>query len=168
MQFTAQDTPSLLVDLGATATHMAVVHQGELAFVYSYPSGGQVLTRAVEQSLQLDPKQAEEYKRTYGLDETQLQGKIRTALLPIIKLTVMEMQKMIQYYATQMPPNKITRILLSGGAAQLPGLVQLVAEQTGLEILQASPFATSTGNIPQTNQLAYGVVMGLLMREKAA
>ncbi len=166
LQFGIQDPPSLLVDLGATATHMGVVHQGELAFVYSYPSGGQVLTRSLEQALQLDTKQAEQYKRSYGLDETQLQGKIRQVLLPVLKLTIMEIQKMMQFYSTQMPPNKVTRILLSGGGAQLPGLVQFITEQLGVEVLMASPFATSVGDLPQTNQPAYAVAMGLLMREK--
>lgn len=165
-QFTLEDPPSLMVDMGASTTQMAVVHQGELAFVYSYPSGGQVLTRALEQALQLDSKQAEQYKRSYGLDATQLQGKIRDTLLPVLKLTLLEIQKSMQFYATQMPPNRITRILLSGGAAQLPGLVQFIAEQLGVEVLMAAPFATSTGEIPQANQPAFAVAMGLVMREK--
>lgn len=166
LQFSVQDPPSLIVDMGASATHMAVVHQGELAFVYSYPSGGQVLSRALEQSLQLDSKQAEQYKRSYGLDATQLQGKIREILLPVLNLTLMEIQKAIQFYATQMPPNRISRLLLAGGASQLPGLVQFVTEQLGIEVLMATPFAPAVGDIPQANQPAYAVAMGLLMREK--
>jgi type IV pilus assembly protein PilM len=167
LQFELSDPPSLIIDIGASSTIMATVHQGELSFVYNYPSGGQVMTRAIEQSLQVDAKQAEQYKRTYGLDATQMQGRTREVLLPVLKLTLMEIQKAMQFYATQFPPNKISRILLSGGGAQLLGLAQYMGEQLGTEVLTASPFAASTGDLPPTNQTAYTVAMGLLMREKS-
>jgi Tfp pilus assembly PilM family ATPase len=58
----------------------------------------------------------------------------------------------------------VQRVVLSGGTAQLPGLVQYVTETLGTEVLVASPFAQSKGEIPELNQTAYSVCMGLLMR----
>lgn len=161
----AEDPTTLVVHMGAATTDMFVVHEGELRFVYTYGSGGQVLSRTIEQAIQLDSKQAEQYKRTYGIDPAQLNGKIREVLLPILRLTTLEMQKTMQFFATLAPGQTIKRILLSGGSAQLPGYVQYVTEQLGVEVLMSTPFATATGELPTSNQAAFAVCMGLLMRE---
>lgn len=162
-----QDDPTtLVVHMGAATTDMFVVHEGELRFVYTYGSGGQVLSRTIEQAIQLDSKQAEQYKRTYGIDPAQLNGKIREVLLPILRLTTLEMQKTMQFFATLAPGESVKRILLSGGASQLPGYVQYVTEQLGVEVLMSTPFNGVNGEIPSTNQAAFSVCTGLLMREQ--
>jgi type IV pilus assembly protein PilM len=165
MQMKAEDPTTLVVNMGASTTDMFVAHQGELRFVYTYGSGGQVLTRTIEQAIQLDSKQAEQYKRTYGIDAAQLGGKIREVLLPVLRLTTLEMQKTMQFFATLAPGESVKRVLLTGGASQLPGYVQYVTEQLGVEALLSSPFATAGGEIPTTNQGAFPVCTGLLMRE---
>jgi type IV pilus assembly protein PilM len=165
LQFTTADPTTLVAHIGATTSDLAIMHEGELRFVYSHASGGQVLTRTIEQALQLDAKQAEQYKRTYGLDQTQLQGKLAEVLFPAVKLFIIEMQKAIQFFASQNPGESVKRVLLSGGTAQLPGLMEFITQQLGTEVLIASPFATSTGEIPQANQAAYTVCMGLIMRQ---
>lgn len=164
LQFTSEDVPTLVVNLGASSTELSIVYGGELRFVYSFPSGGQVLTRTTEQAVQLDAKQAEEYKRSYGLDQTQLAGKMRDILLPPVKAMILEMQKAMQFFASQNTLEPIKRVLLAGGGSQLPGLSQYVAEQLGCEVLIAAPFSGVQGEIPTVNQPAYGVAMGLLMK----
>jgi type IV pilus assembly protein PilM len=163
--FTAQDPATLVAHIGAATTDLAVVQGGELAFVYSHPSGGQVLSRTIEQGLQLDAKQAEQYKREFGLLPDQFEGKLRDVLAPAVRALANEMLKAIQFYLTQNPQDGVKRILLSGGTAQLPGLVQVLAEQLNMEVLIASPFALAKGQIPEVNHPAFSVCMGLLTRE---
>lgn len=165
LQFTTADPTTLVVHIGAATMELAVMHQGELSFVYTHLSGGQLLTRSLEQSINLSTEQAEQYKRTYGLDEAQFQGKVRQALLPATKLLVAEMQKAFRFFTNQHPTDSIQRVLLSGGTAQLPGLVQYVTNELNVEVLVAAPFSTSEGEIPQANHAAYAVCMGLLMHE---
>jgi Tfp pilus assembly PilM family ATPase len=124
-----------------------------------------LLTRTIEQGIGLDAKQAEQYKRTYGLDEQQFEGKIRQLLIPPVKIFINEMMKASQFFISQYPGESIKRILLCGGTAQLPGLVQFVTAEMGAEVLVAAPFAESTGQIPQTNHPSFSVCMGLIMRE---
>ncbi len=164
LQFTADDIPTLVVNLGASSTDMAIVYQGSLRFVYTFPSGAQVLTRTTEQAVQLDAKQAEEYKRSYGLDPTQLAGKMRDILLPPVKNMILEMQKATQFFASQNTLEPLKRVLLAGGGSQLPGLSQLIAEQLNCEVLTAAPFVDVAGDVPKINQPAFGVAMGLLLK----
>jgi type IV pilus assembly protein PilM len=161
------DPVTMIVHIGATTTDIAIVAASELRFVYTHSTAGQVLTRTLEQGLQLDARQAEQYKRTYGLDATQLQGKIRDLLLPALRVFLLEMQKAMQFFGSQMPGQAVQRVMLSGGGAQLPGLGEFITEQLGVETQVIAPFATASGEIPQANQAAFAVAMGLLMREGA-
>lgn len=163
--FEVSDPTTLVVHIGASSMDMAMVYQGQLEFVISHVTGGQVLTRSLEQTIGLDATQAESYKRTYGLDETQFQGKVREALLPGVRIMVGEMQKAIKFFTSQHPGENVARILLSGGTAQLPGLAQFITQELGVEVLIAAPFAQATGQIPTVNHTALTVCMGLLSRE---
>ena len=165
LQFTTEDSATLVVHMGAYHTDISIVDHGELRFVYTFESGGQAYTRTIEQAAQMDAKQAEEYKRAYGIDQSQLQGTMREILLPAVRSTILEIQKAQQFFLSQKGSEPIKRILLSGGSSQLPGLVQYVTEQLGMEVLVASPFAGAEGVIPATDHPAFTVCMGLLLRD---
>lgn len=165
LQIAPDEPTTMIVSIGATAMDIFLVSAGQLRFVFSHLNGGQLLTRTVEQAVGLDGKQAEEYKRTYGLDELQFEGKIRQALLSPLKIYLDQIKKASQFYVNQNPNDPVQRILLTGGTAQLPSLVQFVTAEMGTEVLIAAPFASSSGEIPQTNHPAFSVCMGLIMKE---
>ena len=166
LDFTTEDPITLVVHIGASTMDLSVVRGGQFAFVLSYPNGGSLFTRAIERVLGLKPQQAEEYKRAYGLNKEYLEGKINKALLPVVQSFTAEIKKAMQYYVTQFPGESISRILLSGGSAQLPGLIPFIAQDLGVETLIASPFINSTGEIPQANHTAFTVCMGLILRNE--
>jgi type IV pilus assembly protein PilM len=166
LQFEPNDPTTMIAHLGASSMNIGIVHKGELQFVLSQLNGGQLLTKALEQGIGLDPTQAEQYKRTYGLDESQFEGKIRQALLPAVQLFTNELRKAAQFFVSQNHEGSVHRIVLSGGATLLPGLVQYVTAELGAEVLVAAPFAKITGQVPENiNHPSMSVCMGLLMRE---
>lgn len=166
LQFEPTDPTTLVAHIGASSMNISMVHKGELSFVLSHLNGGQLLTKSLEQSLGLDSTQSEQYKRTYGLDEAQFQGKVRTAMLPAVQLLVGELRKAIQFFVNQNPQESVKRVVLSGGTATMPGLVEYITRELGVEVLIVAPFANSSGDIPeQINQPAMAVCMGLLARE---
>lgn len=165
LQFEPTDSPTLIVHFGANSMVLAVVAEGDLSFVFNHMNGSQILTKALEQGIGLSAEQAEQYKREYGLDPAQFQGKVREALLPGVNSFIQAMQKAIRFYVNQNPTQSIERVLLSGGGAQLPGLAEEVTNQLGLEVLLAAPFANSEGNIPEGNHAAMSVCMGLMNRQ---
>jgi type IV pilus assembly protein PilM len=165
LEFTNQDATTMVAHIGASTMQLAVMRQGELDFVYTHLSGGQLLTKALEQAISLDAEQAEQYKRTYGLDEGQFEGKVRAALAPAVSVLVAEMQKAMRFFGSQHPSENIARLVLSGGTSHLPGLVEYVAGQLGIEVLLASPFSSAKIEAPPNNPGSYAVAMGLLMRQ---
>lgn len=165
LQFETTDPTTLIVHLGANTMTLAVVHEGELAFVFNHMSGSQTLTKSLQGAIGLDADQAEQYKRQYGLDESQFQGKVEQALLPAVKVLTDAMQKATRFFVNQNPTATIQRVLLSGGGVQLPNFVPHVANTLGAEVLIATPFAASSGNIPEANHAAMSVCIGLLNRD---
>lgn len=166
LQFTPEDPTTLVAHIGSSSMNLAIVNHGELKFVISQMNGGQMLTKALEASIGLDPSQSEQYKRSYGLDGTQFQGKVKDALLPAMNMLITEIRKSVQFFINQNPQEVVQRVVLSGGTSLLPGIVQHITNELGVEVLVSSPFAGVTGAIPENvNHPAMSVCMGLLQRE---
>ncbi len=165
--FTSQEPTTLVVHMGASSMNMAMVANGELQFVTTHMNGGQLLSKALEQTVGLDQTQAEKYKRTYGLDESQFQGKVKAAMLPAVNVLVTEIKKAVQFYMHEHPQDSVQRVVLSGGSAALPNLVQHITQELGTEVLVAAPLTNVGGTLPENvNAPALSVCMGLLMREE--
>lgn len=158
---------TLIVQMGAMSTVLAIVDETALLFSYVINIGGVALTRALAQSLTLPLPQAEEYKRTYGLDPAQLEGKVRTGLLLALEQVVAEVRKAMEFYANE-HKSRIGRILLSGGGAYLPSLAAYLGEVfTGLEVVVADPFGAAKperGVVVPKERAVYSVAVGLAMR----
>lgn len=162
---TKEEPPTMVVNLGATNMDVMVVANGEVQFVFSHAGAGMLLTKTIQQTLGLDLQQAEQYKRQYGLDPNQMEGKIRNTLLPTVTNLVTELQKALRYFSNQSPQTSLQRLVLTGGTSQLPGLVEHIQTTLGLEVLMAAPFATAAGEVPAADHQLYAVCMGLMMRE---
>jgi type IV pilus assembly protein PilM len=159
---------TLTLNVGASSSAISIAEKDELLFTYVLPVGGIALTRALSQALTFPLPQAEEYKRTYGLDGRQFEGKIKAALMPVVMSLVSESRKAIEYYASQYK-SQIARIVLSGGGAYLPEFVTHISgEFPGIEVVVADPFTkfsmVKKVNLPK-DRASYMVVSGLSLRE---
>jgi len=166
----AEKGTSMILDLGSSATDMSIVKDGNTVFTRSIPVAGEAFTRAVAQSFGIEPVQAEEYKKTYGLSSTQLEGKVRAALEPIFRVIIDEIKKAIHFYQTDEKGDAPTSIIITGGASVMPEIVPFLAENLDIETVIGNPFAkltlepeTAKALIPYTS--IYGTAVGLAMRE---
>jgi len=160
---------TLLVDLGARATDIAIVEKGQVAFTRSISTAGEALTRAVAGALGLEAGQAEEYKKAYGVDPGKLEGKVSQAIEPILEVIVKEMEQAIQFYQ-QEKEKTVKRIVLTGGTAILPEVITLLAKKLTFETQIGDPFSrvvqdSLLAKIPKNDLLFYAVAVGLAMKE---
>ncbi len=170
ISFNPQSPPTLLIQLGALTTDFATVSEGFILLTRSIATGGIAMSRALSQSLNFEPLQAEEYKKTYGILENQLEGKLFQILKPIIDVIVAEARKVIQAHEAQNPTREIKRVVLTGGGAQMPGLVIYIATNLGLEVQEGDPFLSLSVDPSIKKKLSssssmYSVAAGLAMRE---
>lgn len=161
----------MIINMGAGTTDFSILNEGVLLFTRSIATGGIAFTRAIKQDLQLEEGQAEEYKKTYGLEEDKLEGKVASALKPLIKSIVSEMQKGIGFFNEKFPNGKIDVALLSGGSSLLPGLVGFFAKELGIETQVGNPFTLveidtkTASNFTLAQSSIYTVATGLAMTE---
>ena len=160
---------ALLVDFGARSTDIAIIKNGQLYFSRSIPTAGEAFSRAVAQSLGVSLQQAEEYKRTYGMSENQLEGKVGQALAPIFKVVAGEIKKAIHYYQLNIKGETPTVVLISGGTAGMPGTAPMLTNLLGIEVVIGTPFSKIKVDPDAARGLAnyaplYSVAAGLAMR----
>jgi len=140
------DKSGLLIDIGQNATDLAVVLDGSLKQVYTIGSGGAALTRAVASTLSLQLPQAEQYKQTYGLDKTQLEGKVAAALLDPLEVVISQIKRSLAFVKQKYPEMSLRKAVITGGSALLPDMGTYLADKLGLEVLLGDPFYTFNRN----------------------
>lgn len=160
----------LLVGLGASQTTISVVAKGSVVISRSLPTGGEAITRSLASYLNLEVSQAEEYKKAYGLNESQLEGKVRQALIPMVDVILSEIRKVIEFFQSKNEGQKVALIILTGGGSGLPDLVPYLANSLGAEVVIGDPFIGMERDDKMNRALSgygplYGVAVGLALRE---
>lgn len=164
------DKTVVLVDIGAGSTDIAISKNGLLSFSRSIPIAGEAFTRAVSQGLGINATQAEEYKKTYGFEGNQLEGKIKGALDPVLKLVVDELKKAVNFYQTEEKGDPPSAIIMSGGTSGMPQIISALSSLTGMEVLVGAPFSKVGVDAETAQKLApyaplYAEAVGLALRE---
>ena len=163
------DQTVLVADFGARSTNIAIVKNSALMMSRSIPTAGDALTRAVAQGLGIEAQQAEEYKKTYGLTEQNLDGKIKSILYPILRMVSDEIKKAVHYFQSEAGSEQPKSIILTGGSAGMPEVASIMTELLGIEVLIGNPFTKVQIDSVIVKQLAnflpyYSVSVGLAMR----
>lgn len=164
-----QSPAQLLVHLGARGTDIGIVREGMVLFTRSVSTGGAALTRVLTTELGLEVTQAEQYKRSYGLEPKQLQGKVRLSLMNVFASIASELKKAQHFYVSNYS-GTITRVVLTGGGAYLPEITVELAKELGVEVIVGDPFLNLNLTPKQRQRIGgiaavFSVAVGLALRE---
>lgn len=159
----------VVVDIGSRATNISIVKNANLVFSRSFSTGGDAFTRAVAQFLGIDIVQAEEYKRNYGLSSTQLEGKVKQSLMPVLMLVSDEIKKAVHYYQSDSRADQIRSVVLTGGSVGMPDVHTELTQMLGLEVIVGNPFSKIQVDPEAVRNLTgyspfYSVAVGLAMK----
>lgn len=169
--FPLVNTPyaSIVVQMGATSTTIAVIRQGELLMVFTVDKGGLAVTRAISLDLGIDLSQAESYKKAYGLNKEAFEGKVGKSLFPILESILGDIRKTLLLFKEKFPDEQINQVILSGGGAQLPGIDIYYTNQLNIQVVLGSVFQVhDMQNVPPeiaTEALSFNVVAGLALKD---
>lgn len=134
-------TPTVLIDIGARATSFSVVDNGYLRMVKTFDLAGGELTQALSNGLKISVWRAEELKKLKGLQVRPGEEEIANLMYPVIDAILGEAKKLIQLYLTT-TGRKIEKLILTGGSANMPGLVDYTASQfEGVAVTRANAFS---------------------------
>lgn len=161
---------SVLVDFGAKSTNIAIANNKVLTFSRSIPTAGEAFTRAISQYLGIEPRQAEEYKRAYGMSGQLLEGRVKKAIEPVFRMVTDEIRRAIHYYQAEEAGPAPSSVVLAGGSAGMPDIINVLTRSLGLEVIIGNPFGDVVVEKDLATSLAnyaplYSIAVGLAQRD---
>ncbi|OGM18456.1 hypothetical protein A2686_02520 [Candidatus Woesebacteria bacterium RIFCSPHIGHO2_01_FULL_38_10] len=165
------DQTVLILDFGAKSTDIAIAKEGRLVFSRSVLTAGEAFTRAIAQGLGIEEIRAEEYKKAYGLSESLLEGKVKEALQPTVRLVSDEIKKAIHFYQSEERGSTPSSLILAGGTAGMPEIASVLTKFLNIEVVIGNPFSKVKCDPQVVKSLSdyasyYSVAVGLAMREE--
>ncbi len=165
---TEKDKNDVIIDIGAKVTGLNFVRNGTLQLTRNLSIGGDTITERIGQALNLSLPRAEQFKRDFGLHNTDF---LPEAVKPVLNLIKNEVGQIMGIYkAHDVVPD---RLVLVGGGAQLPGIVEYFSHELGIPATVGDPFAQIAYNesikpILSRFALHFSVAAGLAMRKDAS
>jgi len=159
----------IILDLGHSSSDIALLVDQQINLVRSIDTGGEALTRALSQKLDMEFDQAEEYKKTYGFQQQVLEGTVARGLEPILNIIINELKKVVEIFQQQNQQGELKTIIVSGGGALMPGIANTLVKTTNLEVITLDPFKNFLDKDKFKNiqrKASFSTAVGLAMREK--
>lgn len=160
------DIPTVLMEFGHEYVDFVLLADQHVKFVRSIKLGVFTFIRTLSQEMGLSQSQAENYLFTYGLNQTQLDGKIRHVIEPAMGVFIQELDRFIKYvesrviFADSPDTNKVKRLVLAGGGALIPNFIIYLIEKVGLEVDYADPWEKV--DISQVQEISMLKILGPL------
>lgn len=172
------DGGTAVIDVGACTTSVVITKNGVPQFVRLIPAGGQELTNALATRLGIDAGAAENLKRSLGLASPVEVPEHHRQAVEIVREVTIELldsvRNTVNYFLNTRPHESISRLVLTGGGAELPGFAEALGEMTRLEVVMGDPFAAvglsrrlkAAGQGPLRSSLT--VALGLAVGDRRA
>jgi type IV pilus assembly protein PilM len=165
------DPLAALVHVGRQTTVVCVLDRGNPAFTRDIAFGGQHHTDALVKDLGVDALTAERIKQGHlpdGIDAERASAVLRE----VTSQLVLEIRKSIDFFRSTAPIERLSRIVLSGGAWRADGLADLLGTEFDTSVEVMDPFRriqlgrrAETGDVPGPE---YAVAVGLALRQEVA
>ncbi|WP_353979797.1 type IV pilus assembly protein PilM [Salinicola endophyticus] len=136
-QFDSPDADAVaLVDIGANLCAFHVLKGGRIVYSRDNLCGGRQLTDAISRRYRISFEEAGRAKKRGGLPDDYRQQ----VLTPFIDTLIQHIGRSLQLYYTAAGQQEIRQLVLAGGSCVLPGFVDRLRAQSGLEATLANPF----------------------------
>src|SRR3989338_7913648 len=161
--------PIMIVDIGALTSNIIVAEKGIPLLNRSVDVGGASITKMIAGSLGVDTMRAEQFKRDIGFT-SQGDGGILKTIESSINPIINELKYCFDLYRSQEGIGHVSKIILTGGSAFLPGLSDYLSRLLSIKVFVGDPWARviyPTELRPALEELGprFSVAIGLAMRE---
>lgn len=167
----AGDSPQaqMVLDMGSHTTDLVVTASGAPRLTRSIPTGAESIVRSAAQNLNIDEQQARQFVFKFGLGKDKLEGRIYDAIIGTIDVLTGEIDKSIKFFQSRYTDNRVSRMVVTGGASALPEFPLYLANKFGLEIEIGNAWRNVSFSPDRQNELLavsnhFGVAAGLAER----
>jgi type IV pilus assembly protein PilM len=164
----------MIVDFGYNRTGVSVSHNRNVLFTTTLDIGGLSLTKMLAKNFSLTFDKAEELKKSYGITADAKDNDIFPVIINGISVLHDELNKQYTYWKNHNENNglaheKIERIILCGGNANLAGLAEYLEASMKIKVEYANAWVNISDlktNVPEVSfedSLSYVTVLGLAL-----
>lgn len=133
----SSDKTVMVIDIGASITHINVMHKGQSIYSREQTFGGNQLTQEIQRRFGLSTEEAEIAKKKGGLPESYESE----VLQPFMQLIGTEVTRALQFFNTATHDHqKVEHIVLAGGCSAIHGIDTTVEKMTNVHTVIANPF----------------------------
>lgn len=133
-------SPVLVIDWGAGSTKLFVIDQGVVRLSHALPQGFQNLTIAISRAMNVTIDQAEGLKRSFGLDLKKDGREMAQVMTGTLNYLLSEAHRVLVNYERH-SGRPVSRVIMTGGGANLIGLVPLAKTVLPVPVEIADPFS---------------------------
>ena len=137
---------AVLVNIGASITNLNAVKGGGSIFTRDFTLGGNAVTQAIANELNLSFEEAEMAKIKGLGDDEQARKLFRDKLIVYTDPICSEIERSVDYLRSTFGVESIKQVLLSGGGAMVPGIAADLGQRLGIETEIINPFKKITCN----------------------
>jgi type IV pilus assembly protein PilM len=166
------DPLTALIHVGRSVTVICLLERGEPIFTRDISVGGQLHLDALLKEFgptgvdELTARRMLHGQYPGGVEADQVASVLRDSSAQL----VLEVRKTIDFYRATSPIERLSRVVLSGGAWEAVGLVDLLASEFGAPVDVFDPFRRVTRSTRSTGAdsvgPSYAVAVGLAMRKE--
>ncbi len=158
-----------IVDIGSKTTSITVVENGVVLASHNVSSvGGVQITNVLSHGFNVDLKRAESLKRDIGLKFSGTDKKVSEIMMPIVSVISADIRKINETYSRD-NKREVTKVILTGGSANLPGIVQFLGKDLKVNVEIGNPWKNISYNEmlkPKLIEIAprFSIAIGLALR----
>lgn len=137
----------VIANIGASITSLNVVRNAASIFTRDFALGGNVITEAIQSQYGGSVEEAEKIKLHGPEGDEYAKGEFfRNTLLPLTDSLCAEIERSIDYFRSTYSDEDIKMILLAGGGANIPGIVNDLSQRLSVPVEIINPFKKITYN----------------------
>jgi type IV pilus assembly protein PilM len=133
----SEDEVVAVVDVGATMTTLSVLENRKIIYTREQVFGGRQLTEEIQRRYGLSYEEAGLAKRQGGLPDNYEPE----VLEPFKESMAQEVSRALQFFYSSSQVGTVDRVIMAGGCAATPGVIELIESKTGISVILANPFA---------------------------
>jgi len=128
-----------LLNVGASVMNINIIRGGIPLFTRDVSVGGNQYTDALQKELDLSFDDAERLKKGEGIAGVAEEHR-GTIVRSVTDILVLEIQKTFDFFRATASGENIQKIMVAGGSARVPGLIDVLREEFGVSVEEMYPF----------------------------
>jgi len=153
-----------IIDLGATRSSLIIVNQEIIQLTISLPHAGANLTQNIADELKISFEEAQKIKKNFQKDQNnEVVAKNIKIFFNNLTLSLINHLKFYE----ENSGNKIEKIIVCGGGANLPGLISYFEEKLNIKTTKGNPWVNISEKklpLPEDELTIYTTAIGLALK----